>query len=142
MQKNSLQLPVSKRRFLELISASLLTSTLLPLSAQAKSAFPIGIIYTRKQPGKWKKHIGGHIPVVTVEGDSVRVETHHGMSSKHYIVRHTIVDSSGKVLAAKTFTPADIEPVSHFKLPKVSGTLYATSFCNKHDMWVDTFTMT
>lgn len=110
-----------------------------PKTGTTKSRFPVGILYTRKYPGRWKGKVGGHIPRVRVNGNSVRVETFHGMSAKHYIVRHTIVDDQGNVLASKTFKPSDLEPVSEFKIPPAKGVLYATSFCNKHDMWVESF---
>ena len=55
----------------------------------------------------WAKKVGGHAPKVTVNGNKIKVETDHGMSSKHYIVRHTIVTLKGEVLAEKTFSPDD-----------------------------------
>ena len=64
------------------------------------------------------------------------------MTEKHFIVRHTLVTEEGKVLGAKTFSPNDEEARSSYKLaPEYKGKkLYATSFCNKHDMWVKAFT--
>jgi superoxide reductase len=103
--------------------------------------FPGGMIYTRENPGMWKKKIGGHAPEVTVADGKVKIETHHGMSPKHYIVRHTIVSPSGEVLGAKTFSSSDDEAVSEFDVPAGESELYATSFCNKHDLWVTKFTV-
>ncbi len=63
--------------------------------------------------------------------------TDHGMSVKHFMVRHTLVDADGKQLGAKTFIPEDGHAVSTNTLPEnYKGKLYATSFCNKHDFWL------
>ncbi len=110
-------------------------------SAASAVNFPQGVIYTRENPGKWAKKVGGHAPVVEVVGNQVTITTNHGMSSKHYIVRHTIVTQDGEVLASKTFTPDDDEPISSFDISVTDETLYATSFCNKHDFWLTTFTV-
>ena len=100
---------------------------------------PPGIIFTKENPGKWAGKVGGHAPIITVSGNTVTVKTDHGMSSKHYIVRHTIVTPAGEIIAAKTFSPNDLEAVSIFEIDIKNTMLYATSFCNKHDMWVETF---
>ncbi len=105
------------------------------------TAFPNGIIYTKGNPGKWAKKVGGHLPIVTVDGKQVTIETKHGMSEKHYIVRHTIVSGNGEVLGAKTFYPADENALSVFKLEGKHSVLYATSFCNKHDLWIAEFSV-
>ncbi len=98
-----------------------------------------GLIYTEEQQGKWQNKAASHLPQVTVEGNKVTLVTNHGMSEQHYIVRHTLVDTEGNVLGAKTFYPVD-EPKSVFELPEgFKGKLYATSFCNKHDFWVAAF---
>jgi len=95
-----------------------------------------GIVYTKENPGKWAKKVGGHLPSITIEGQKVTVNTDHGMSAKHYIVRHTLVSRDGEVLGEKTFTPDD-EATSSYTLPAgYKGKLYATSFCNKHDFWL------
>lgn len=95
-----------------------------------------GIVYTKDNPGKWAKKVGGHLPSIKLDGSKVTVETDHGMSKKHFIVRHTIVSEQGDVLGEKTFTPDD-DAVSHYTLPaNYKGKLYATSFCNKHDFWL------
>ncbi len=102
---------------------------------------PAGIVYTKENPGKWAKKIGGHAPKVTVNGNKITVETDHGMSSKHYIVRHTIVTQKGEVLAEKTFSSDDEEAISVFEIKTDEKQLIATSFCNKHDMWAELFTV-
>ncbi len=73
---------------------------------------------------------------IKIDGQKVIVETDHGMSAKHFIVRHTLVSKDGEVLGEKTFTPDD-EAISSYTLPAgYKGKLYATSFCNKHDFWL------
>ncbi len=99
-----------------------------------------GIIYTAKNPGKWNGKAKGHAPEVTVEGNTVSITTNHVMTSGHYIVRHTLVAEDGTVLGATTFSPADKKAVSTYELPAGHATKFsATSFCNKHDLWVTEF---
>jgi len=100
------------------------------------SMLPPGLIYTKENPGKWDKKVKSHLPMVKVEGSTVTVETKHGMSEEHFIVRHTLVAKDGEVLGEKTFSPSDDDAISVFELPAGKTALYATSFCNKHDMWV------
>ncbi len=110
----------------------------ITIASADSGALPVGVIYTKENPGKWAKKVKSHLPVVTVDGGRVTVETKHGMSEKHFIVRHTIVAADGEVLGEKTFYPSDEEAKSVFELPAGKKALYATSFCNKHDMWVAT----
>lgn len=96
-----------------------------------------GIIYTKDNPGIWKGKEGSHAPVVEISGNKVTVKTKHVMTEPHYIVRHTLVTADGRVLGSKTFKPTDKEAVSTYELPAgYKGKLYATSFCNLHDLWV------
>jgi len=95
-----------------------------------------GVVYTKDNAGKWAKKIGSHAPVITVDGNSVSVETKHGMTEAHYIVRHTLVLADGTVVGGKTFTPSD-KPISTYTLPAgYKGAFSATSFCNLHDFWL------
>jgi len=106
-------------------------------SSHRHAALPPGLIYTKENPGIWAKKVGSHAPRVSLKGDRVEIFTKHGMSEKHYIVRHTLVAADGRELGAKTFYPSDEEARSTYTLPAgYKGTLYATSFCNKHDFWV------
>lgn len=127
------------------VAAGLVVGQVSPVSANSVS-LPKGIVYTRNNPGKWSKKVNGHVPNVKVEGNKVTVTTTHGMVDEHYIVRHTLVSKNGNVLGEKTFNPSDAEAKSVFELSNVSSkyvwdstTLYATSFCNKHDLWVTEF---
>ena len=105
-------------------------------SEKTNRKFP-GLIYTAENPGKWEKKAAGHEPKVKVEGKEVTIKTLHEMNEKHYIVRHTLVCEHGKVLGEHTFYPSDKKAASTFTLPeKHAKKLFATSFCNKHDLWV------
>jgi len=138
----------NRRTFLKTslaVAAGLAVSRISPVWADSTS-LPKGIVYTRENPGKWAKKVKGHIPNVKVEGNKVTVTTTHGMADEHYIVRHTLVSKNGDVLGEKTFKPTDAEAKSVFELTEVTSkyawdttTLYATSFCNKHDLWVAEF---
>lgn len=104
------------------------------------AGFSPGIIYTKKNPGKWSKKAESHAPKVNVEGKKITITTKHPMSKKHYIVRHTLVSPDGKVLGAKTFYPSDKKAISTYGLPSNHWPkLYVTSFCNLHDLWVTEF---
>ncbi len=138
----------NRRAFLKTslaVAAGLVVSRISPVSA-ASTSLPKGIVYTKANPGKGSKKINGHIPNVKVEGNKAIVTTTHGMTDEHYIVRHTLVSQNGDVLGEKTFKPSDSEAKSVFELPDTASkyawdttTLHATSFCNKHDLWVTEF---
>jgi len=113
----------------------------IPAALANKPAFTRGLIYTKDNPGKWAKKVKSHLPIVKVDGNKVTITTDHGMSEKHYIVRHTIVSGDGEVLGEKTFFPDDEEAVSVFEVEGEHTALYATSFCNKHDLWVEVFSL-
>lgn len=120
--------------------ASRLASAEETKAAAASAAAFTGVIYTKENAGKWAKKVGSHLPIVTVEAGKVKIETDHGMSMKHFIVRHTLVAENGDVLGEKTFAPTDEEAISEFTLPEgAKGKFYATSFCNKHDFWLTPF---
>jgi superoxide reductase len=136
----------NRRNFLK--SSALLATGMAvsaPLLAKTKSkktpVFP-GVVFTDKYQGKWDGKAGSHVPKVKVEGSKVTLHTEHGMSERHYIVRHTLVDQQGNMLGAKTFYPSDEQAISVFILPAgFHGKLYATSFCNKHDFWLKEFSV-
>lgn len=110
--------------------------------ANASTAAYTNVVYTKDNPGKWDKKVGGHLPSVTVEGNKVTLFTKHGMSAKHYIVRHTLVLEDGTVVGAKVFQPTDKEAKSSYELPAgYKGKMFATSFCNLHDFWVNETTV-
>jgi len=139
----------NRRTFLKsslAVAAGFAVGHISPVSAGPACSYPKGIVYTKQNPGKWSQKVAGHMPNVKVEGKKVTVTTTHGMSNEHYIVRHTVVSGNGEVLGEKTFYPSDMQAKSVFELPDTSSkyawdttTLYATSFCNKHDLWVAEF---
>ncbi len=101
-----------------------------------------GIIYTADNPGQWDKKVKGHAPEVTIDGKTITITTNHGMTSKHYIVRHTLVAEDGTILGSMTFSPEDKKAISTYELPEGhANKLYATSFCNKHDLWITEITI-
>ncbi len=105
----------------------------------AESTSYAGVVYSKEQQGQWEGKAGSHAPQVKVEGGKVSLVTIHPMTEEHFIVRHTLVLSDGKVAGGTTFSPADT-PESSFDLPKgYKGKACATSFCNKHDLWVTEF---
>ncbi len=112
-------------------------ATAIPAKAEVPQF--AGVIFTEAQPGYWAGKEKTHAPQVTVEGMTATVLTPHGMSDKHFIVRHTIVAADGSVIGAQAFMPAD-SPLSTITLPG-KGTYYATSFCNLHDLWVTEFSV-
>jgi superoxide reductase len=107
---------------------------------QAATTFPIALIYTKDAPGRWAGKEGSHAPKVTVEGGNVRVLTSHPMTEKHFIVKHTLLTPEGKVIGEKTFANTDPAAESSYELPGgFHGLLWATSFCNQHDLWLTEF---
>ncbi len=128
------------------LKKSVLVATGMVVGASRKAfassgTFPKGIIYTAESPGKWAGKAGSHAPKVKVDGLKVTITTTHPMSEKHYIVRHTLVTAEGTIIGEKTFYPSDKEAVSTYQLEAShSPRMYATSFCNLHDLWVTEFT--
>lgn len=133
---------MNKRNFIKttlLIASGAVISKSALGSSKGNISFP-GVIYTSKEPGKWAEKVSGHAPKVSIKGKEVTLTTDHIMSTKHYIVRHTLVSDTGEVIGAKTFYPEDDAAISTFTLPeKHSSRFFATSFCNKHDFWVTEF---
>lgn len=113
----------------------------LPAGKGGKTPKFSGIIYSENDEGYWEGKAGSHAPKITINGSNVTILTEHGMSDRHFIVRHTLVTPQGEVLGTRTFYPnEDEKAVSTHDLPAgFSGKLYATSFCNKHDFWVTEF---
>jgi len=133
----------TRREFIKssVVAASVLAlSKAIPVQA-SENSFP-GVIYTKDNPGKWGKKVGSHLPSITVEGSKVTLNTKHPMSTKHYIIRHTLILEDGTVAGAKTFYPDVKKAISAYELPAgYKGKIYATSFCNLHDFWVNESTV-
>ena len=64
------------------------------------------------------------------------------MTKEHFVVKHTLVTPEGKFLGEKTFANTDSAAESSYQLAEgFKGTLWATSFCNLHDLWLTEFTV-
>jgi superoxide reductase len=112
------------------------------VQAQAATKFPDGLIYTKDMPGRWAGKEGTHAPQVTVQGRTIKIVTPHAMIKEHFIVKHTLVTPAGKLLGEKTFANTDPAAESSYPLPEgLKGSLWATSFCNLHDLWLTEFTV-
>jgi superoxide reductase len=112
------------------------------MQVQAASTLPIGFIYTKESPGRWAGREGSHAPKVTVEGRNVKVVTPHRMTEIHFIVKHTLVTPEGKFIGEKSFANTDPAAESSYELPDgFKGTLWATSFCTLHDLWLTELTV-
>lgn len=119
-------------------SAGILAASVVPASAADNTKANI-FAYSKKSPGRWAGKEGSHAPVVTVEGDKITIETKHGMSEGHYIVKHSLVTDTGEVLGENFFFPTDKKAISTFMIKGEHKELYALSFCNLHDLWVTEF---
>jgi superoxide reductase len=138
---------MKRREFLK-ATALLTGSVAMGLHTRAHAAQGIdmpGIIYTEKNQGKWAGKAASHAPKVSLDGRKVTIRTMHPMTEKHFIVRHTLVTEKGTVIGEKVFYPTDKEAVSTFDIDYEAsgykGKLYATSFCNLHDLWVTEFSV-
>lgn len=129
----------------EFIKGSLATAAVLSVATPtiaSGATIPNGIVFTADNPGKWAKKVGGHLPKIMVSGNKVTVSTKHGMSAAHYIVRHTLVLENGEMLGAQVFQPTAEKAESSYELPAgYKGKIYATSYCNLHDLWMNTATV-
>ena len=97
--------------------------------------------YSTDDQGRWEGKSGSHAPVITTKDGKTTVETKHGMSDTHYIVKHSIVTESGEVLGENVFFPSDKKAISTYEIKGKHTKLYALSFCNLHDLWVTEFTV-
>lgn len=101
----------------------------------------VNVVYTKDNAGVWEAKKGGHLPKFEIAGSKVTVTTPHASSEAHFIVRHTLLLANGTVVGARTFTAADT-PVSQYTLPDgYKGKIFATSFCNQHDLWLSETTV-
>ncbi|MGL1886725.1 MAG: desulfoferrodoxin family protein [Reichenbachiella sp.] len=128
----------SRRNFLKgslAATAGLIATAALPASAfeMQKTA---GFTYSSNTPGKWKGKEAGHAPKISISGNKVTISTDHVMSEGHYIVKHTLLDVNGVVLGEQTYYPSHKKAEATFTITGKHSRLYATSFCNLHDLWV------
>lgn len=129
---------MDRRDFL-LTSATTVAVAIMSGSAQAaeNASYPAtNLIFSQDNAGVWEKKKGSHVPNIEVAGGKVKITTKHSQSASHYIVRHTLLLSDGTVVGARTFSH-ESEPVSEYDLPTgYKGKIFATSYCNKHDLWL------
>ncbi|MDF1881797.1 twin-arginine translocation signal domain-containing protein [Sulfurimonas sp. MAG313] len=112
-------------------------STSMACPDQPKNIFA----YSKDNEGRWKGKSGSHAPVIGTENSKITVETKHGMSERHYIVKHSIITAEGEVLGEHVFTKIDKKAISSYDIKGKHEKLYALSFCNLHDLWVTEFTI-
>jgi superoxide reductase len=135
---------MDRRSFLASSAGVAVVAVSLANNAQAAevAALPtVNVIYTKDNAGRWEAKNGSHLPKIEIAGSKVTITTPHASSEAHFIVRHTLLLANGTVLGAKTFTAADT-PVSEYTLPDgYKGKIFATSFCNQHDLWLSETTI-
>jgi len=93
-------------------------------------------IYTAANPGEFAEKKEKHIPVATVEGDSIRVKVGvetHPMEATHYIEWIGIF-RSGVEIARKDLQPGDA-PEAIFTGITDFTNLTAREKCNLHGLW-------
>ncbi|PPC91035.1 MAG: hypothetical protein CTY34_05455 [Methylobacter sp.] len=139
---------MKRRDFIQLSASGLAVSLVSPARVNAETAkLPADtadIYYTKESTGRWASKAATHLPSIEVSKSNgkimLKVVTPHEMKGyEHYIVKHVLLDKSYKFLAEKMFNPMeDKTPVSEFTLDNYTGTLYALSMCNKHDLWLST----
>ncbi|NET34429.1 MAG: hypothetical protein F6K19_20790 [Cyanothece sp. SIO1E1] len=102
-----------------------------------------GIYYTELAAGRWSEKAGGHTPKINAQKISdnemkLEVVTSHPMDGyAHYIIKHQLLDSDFNFIEEELFDPEQgQEPKSEFTLQNYSGTIYALSYCNLHDVWL------
>lgn len=138
---------MERRDFIRLSAAGAAVSVIAPTLAQAAEAGkqptpPGDVFYTKDAQGRWAGKGATHLPVIeVVKADgkaTVKVTTPHEVKGyEHYIVKHVLLDKDYKFLNERMFDPSkDLVAISEFSLTGYSGTIYALSLCNKHDLWL------
>lgn len=138
---------MERRDFIRLSIASVGTGIVLPAMALAESdkllTTPGDIYYTKDAPGRWSDKVATHLPNMAIERTgrnvTVKITTAHEMKGyEHYIVKHVLLDQNYKFINEYMFDPVkEKAAVSTFTLHDYSGSLYALSMCNKHDLWLN-----
>ena len=132
----------TRRNFMKtsaLASAGVMAAVMPSMAAEnaPKNIFS----YSTANQGRWEGKAGSHAPVITQAEGKVTLETKHGMSEGHYIVKHSIVTETGEVLGDNVFFPSDKKAISSYEIKGKHTKLYALSFCNLHDLWVTEFSV-
>ncbi|MGP1594902.1 MAG: desulfoferrodoxin family protein [Treponema sp.] len=77
-----------------------------------------------------------HIPVISIEGQTVRVtvgSVHHPMTPEHHIAWVCLRTTQGVQMKE---LPVDGEPIVEFALTEGDSVIEAFEFCNLHGVWV------
>ena len=137
---------MERRNFIRLSVAGVTAGIIAPTIAQADSSKPgagADIYYTKDAPGRWSGKVATHLPSIEIEKTggkiAVKIVTAHEMKGyEHYIVKHVLLDQNYKFLDEHLFDPTkDQVAISTFTLNDYSGSVYALSMCNKHDLWLN-----
>lgn len=137
---------MERRDFIRLSAASAAAGMIAPTLSRAeagKQPAPLGdLFYTKDAQGRWAGKAATHLPVIEIskadDKSTVKITTPHEMKGyEHYIVKHVLLDKDYKFLNEHLFDPSkDPVAMSEFSLADYSGTVYALSVCNKHDLWL------
>jgi len=142
---------MEKRTFIRLSLAGAAGSLILPRMALSKamesalaSKYAGGLYQTDHAWGRWNAKVAGlhlaHTEKQLTGGKvQLHVESRHPMLAyEHYIVKHEILDADFKFLAEHRYDPRkDKKPASVIDLGSYRGIVYAVTYCNIHDLWVD-----
>ena len=137
-----------KRRDFMRLTAVGASATLLPnvnaaASKKSASAITADIYYTKDSLGRWEGKAATHLPSIEITKNKdeliIKVTTPHEMKGyEHYIVKHVLLDKNHKFLGEHLFDPTkENTPISSYTLKNYTGMVYALSFCNKHDLWLN-----
>lgn len=141
---------MKRRNFIGWGVAGLGSTVLIPdlVSAKVVQQKQVSDIYfTKDSPGRWKEKVAGHLPSIGIEkaGNkiTIKVITSHEMKGyEHYIVKHVLLDQNYKFIDEHLFNPEKEQAaISTYTLDNYSGTIYALSMCNKHDLWLNSATV-
>lgn len=137
---------MKRRDFIRLSAAVTGVAAAAPVAGLAETCKPAGpgpdLYYTKETPGRWSGKEATHSPVIEISKSAnettVKILTPHEMKGfEHYIVKHILLDKDYKFLNEHMFDPTkDKIAASAFTLKNYSGSLYALSICNKHDLWL------
>jgi superoxide reductase len=137
---------MERRNFIRMSVAGVTACIIAPSIAMAENSKPaVGadVYYTKDAPGRWSGKVATHLPNIEIEKSggnvTVKIVTPHEMKGyEHYIVKHVLLDKNYKFIDEKMFDPTkDQTATSTFTLQNYSGSIYALSMCNKHDLWLN-----
>ncbi len=138
---------MERRNFIRLSLAGAGAGLIMPTLASAAGVEQVSasrdIYYTKEAPGRWAGKVATHLPTLefTKAGDitTVKIVTPHEVKGyEHYIVKHVLLDKNYQFIDEHLFDPSkDNAAISTFTLTNYSGTVYALSLCNKHDLWLN-----